>query len=1115
QQRADLSVDLREVLYIPGFFQAGVFRFESAKNIIAKRFCAAKHLREIFPRIIITSVAGLTRSYPSMPWLSKQLFKVTVGDSLDPDLFIEQLKRLAFMEVQRVEEVGEYAIRGSIVDFWSPAEKNPARIEFFDDTVEKIRFFHVADQRSFQSLESLALFPAREFAWPLPSQMEKAVEKFNHNLLQQGVMSSGRANLLEDLRENIPFTGIDDLFYLFSDDLHPSFLQIIKQLGHDFQKEIFIEPMAQRQQLESAAQEIVTLYSGAQASAQGKNYPVGKVEILFPSLPDLTSLLEEKHSLVNEFLLPQEICSELNEVEKQKLSQRMKKIAELLSTGKIKNVVFLIQAKDFVFEFLGIARKYFPDLENSMRSIETDFFSFENLTSQNVSAQKIAENIYLSVLNFKAGFYLPSSQTLAISEHWLRSGVTSVEKLDSYSHNNETNQQKNTQNFLSAQFSEFADGDLVVHVQHGIARFRGLMNIKILDMSGDFLVLEYAQADKIYVPIHKMNLVQKYVGASKNDNTILDSLKNNQWEKRKVKAKADAEKLAKELLEHQARRAMTPGHPFSKIDEEYLAFEDAFAFDETPDQLRTIKEIMEDMSKPKAMDRLLCGDVGFGKTEVAMRAAYRCILDGKQVAWLVPTTVLAHQHFRSLKERFVSFAVNIEIFDRSVSPSSKVLERLQAGEIDIIIGTHKLLSKNINFKDLGLLIVDEEQRFGVLQKEKIKTLSYGIDVFSMTATPIPRTLQMAMVGLKDLSLLTTPPKARLATKTFVSPFDEDTIKNAIGFEINRGGQLFYVHNRVEELETVFQYLKNLVPQAKICIGHGKMSQKELEETILDFLDGKFNLLLCTTIIESGIDMPNVNTIIVQNADKFGLAQLYQLRGRVGRRSTRGYAYFLTSTNLKNKDEGMKRLEILKEHQELGSGFIIASHDMEMRGSGNILGDEQSGKVNDVGLETYSQMLDEAIKSLGGVKVRPTLEVEIQVPFIAIIPDNYIDNARERLRIYRRFFGARQESLLQSLLSECEDRFGPLPNEVKNLAELARMRRWLMTIGASHLTVGNDATEIKLSSEILQPKESYDESSETIFRRILDVCNRHTKGMRISPDGRIIFPLRKKNFDQDT
>ncbi|WP_158996785.1 transcription-repair coupling factor [Pigmentibacter ruber] len=1101
----------RDIIYIPGYSQTGVFRFESAKKIIAKRIESCYSLSIHNPRIIICSVAGFIRNFPSLNWLNNNKYEIKIGEDLDPDLLVEQLNQLAYLQVQRVEDVGEFCVRGSIIDFWTPGEKTPSRIEIFGDTVDKIRSFRANDQRSFQTLQSITILPSREFVWPYPSQMEKAVEKFNSAILAQKVMGVGRANLLEDLKANVTFAGIDDIFYMFTLEQFPAFHEFITKYFAEKNQNISCVFNISPQILLKSVAEIEKLYENSYQAAFGKNYPVGTVEHVFPNLSLGKKYFVESNLIKSNYLLPAELQNELQSIEKTKLSVRLDKIQYLLNNSKISNVLFLANNNESFLEFYGIATKYLA-IKDTDVTINLTNFSCKNLLSTNISWSKIVDNIYASILNAKEGFYLPETKTLAISETWIR-GIAATEHFETFTEEeNSKSSKENSEAFLSAQYSDFIEGDLVVHVQHGIARFRGLMTIKILDITGDFLVLEYAENDKIYVPVHKLNLIQKYIGAS--DNTSLDSLKGSSWEKRKAKAKVDVEKLAKELMEHQAKRAMTPGHAFAKIDEDYIAFEDAFPFDETPDQKRAIKEIMSDMTKPKAMDRLLCGDVGFGKTEVAMRAAFRCLLEGKQVAWLVPTTVLAHQHYRSLKERFAEFAANITILDRSVTSASKVLEKIKSGAIDILIGTHRILSKDIEFKDLGLLIVDEEQRFGVLQKEKIKAMSYGIDVLTMTATPIPRTLQMAMVGLRDLSLLTTPPKSRLATKTFVCPFDESIIAESIQFELNRGGQVFYVHNRVEELESVHEFLTKLIPNAKICIGHGKMTQKDLEKTIIDFLDGKYQILLCTTIIESGIDMPNVNTIIVQNADFFGLAQLYQLRGRVGRRSTRGYAYFLTSLNAKEDQEGMKRLEILKEHQELGSGFIIASHDMEMRGSGNILGDEQSGKVSDIGLETYLQMLDDAIKNLGGVKVTTQTDVEIQIPLVAQIPENYIENSKERLKTYRRFFGARQESALQNLIMECEDRFGTLPVEVKNLAEIARIRRWLLLLGATSFAVGDDATEIRLGKNVLQPNGE-DENSELLFKRILDVCNRKTKGMRITPDGRLLLAIRKKNFQQDS
>lgn len=1111
----------KDIIYVPGFFQAGVFRFESARKIIAKRLEASYLIGNHFPRIIICSVAGFTRNFPTINWINNNKYEIRLGDDLDPDLLIEQLAQLAYLQVQRVEEVGEFSIRGSIVDFWTPGEKTPSRIEIFDDAVDKIRSFRSSDQRSFQTLDKVTILPSREFIWPYTSQLETAIDKFNSNILGQKVMGVGRANLLEDLKANVPFAGIDDIFYMFTPTYSPSFHEYIYEYSQKNNRNLSIGFIGKSEPYLKSILEIEKLYENSLISATGKNYPVGKIESVFPNLTNAKQYFNQDNIIVSRYSIPIEISNILLPFEKQKLSNRIEKIKEI-SIGnycqsrdikaEIKNILILANSQDSFIEFLGISSKYFNLNNENEPLINVNKFSIKDILSPNLNANKIANNIYCCLLNSKEGFYLPNSCTLVISETWIR-GISSAERFESFLEvDNKQSSKENSEAFLTAQYSDFIEGDLVVHVQHGIARFRGLMTIKILDITGDFLALEFAENDKIYVPVHKLNLIQKYIGST--DSTSLDSLKGSTWEKRKARAKADVEKLAKELMEHQAKRAMTAGHAFASIDEEYIAFEDAFPFDETIDQLRAIKEIMLDMNKPKAMDRLLCGDVGFGKTEVAMRAAYRCILDGKQVAWLVPTTVLAHQHYRSLKERFSEFAANIAILDRSVTSSSKVLEKIKKGEIDILIGTHRILSKDIDFRDLGLLIIDEEQRFGVIQKEKIKSMSYGIDVLTMTATPIPRTLQMAMVGLRDLSLLTTPPKSRLATKTFVCPFDESTIIESIQFELNRGGQIFYVHNRVEELNTVYSYLQKLIPHAKICIGHGKMTQKDLEKAIIDFLDNKYNILLCTTIIESGIDMPNVNTIIVQNADYFGLAQLYQLRGRVGRRSTRGYAYFLSSQNSREDQEGMKRLEILKEHQELGSGFIIASHDMEMRGSGNILGDEQSGKVSDVGLETYLQMLDDAIKTLGGLKVTNEAEVEIQIPLVAHIPENYVENSKERLRTYRRFFGARQEIALQNLITECEDRFGTLPVEVRNLAELVRIRRWLLSLGALSLIVGEDSTEVRLGKGILQP-DAYDETSEILVKRILDICNRKVKGMRITPDGRLIFSIRKKNFIQES
>ena len=1118
-----------EILFMPWFVQTGVYRFESSRKTIAKRLATLQNIHENGARFVVCSMAGFVRVCPSFSWLERNGIPIESGSEQELDVLLEQLAVRGYMQVQRVEEVGEFSLRGSILDLWTPGQKTPTRLEFFADSIDKIRSFRVSDQRSFEVLTQVTLLPAREFVWPTTANMQGAVEKFNVAILTQGLQGGVRADLLENVRHGVPFAGIDDVSSLFTNSEFEPFYVHLKNLLAAQNQVVEFCAVSGTPALQKAADELERLYENAFQAGHGKAYVSPKLEFVFPHLSKVQAAINSATALydatflqpfapeASSFAVPVEIEAELAPLSRQKFATRAQALARMVSAQKIQNLLLLCRSRDSFFEVSGVLAKYFPALEALPSDLKIENFQARSLMDSDLKEQPLGQNsrLFAAVAALDEGFYLPQSKTLAISEGWLE-GVARPDNVEVYTDGANTEQATTdtrtaSEMFLSAQFADFTDGDLVVHVQHGIARFKGLVTIKIADITGDFLALGYAGNDKVYVPVHKLNLVQKYLGSGRNDDAVLDSLKSGSWEKRKQKAREEAVKLARELMEHNAKRATTPGHAFSKIDEEYMAFEAAFPFDETPDQVRAIREIHTDMAKPKAMDRLLCGDVGFGKTEVAMRAAYRCVLDGKQVSWLVPTTVLAHQHYRSLKERFAEFGVGIEILDRSqgTSQSTKLLERVKNGSADIVVGTHRLLSKDIAFRDLGLLIVDEEQRFGVLQKEKIKSMSYGIDVLTMSATPIPRTLQMAMIGLRDMSLLTTPPKARLAVKTFVCPYSEETLVEAITSELARGGQLFYVHNRVEELPTVLEYLKKLVPQARICVGHGRMGQKELDDTMIQFLENRYDILLCTTIIESGIDMPNVNTIIVQNADNFGLAQLYQLRGRVGRRSTRGYAYFVTSPNMRDEDEGAKRLEILKEHQELGSGFVVASHDLEMRGSGNVLGDEQSGRVSDVGLETYTQMLDDAIKQLGGLRVKAVTEAEIQIPLTAQIPEDYITNSKERLRVYRRFFGTRSEEALQNLVNECEDRFGPIPESVRFLAEVARMRRWLIAIGALALVVGDDVTEVRLSREVLQASD--DENSELLVKRILDVCNRQARGVRLTKDGRILLPVRKKHF----
>lgn len=1123
------------VIFLPGFVQAGVFRFESARRALARRISALARLDSAQPvRLVITSLRGLSRFVPRFEWLAAHIFHVQCGQELEQEQLISVLERNGYMRVQTVEEVGDFAVRGGIVDVWNPGNPHPLRIEIFADEVEKMRTFRPADQRSFADVDHVALLPCREFNWPEGPELESALEHLNGISLHQRLPGSVRADLFENLRNGVPFPGVDDACSCLFPHLYQSGWERLKMACRARNESIRVVFANAPDQYLEAMRADVELYRKAEESAAHRSYLQPRHSDVFSgmkkalvgtgaSLPDILGLEADECAPPSQLVLSPSgtVAQALSHERSRKAMGRIEILSAMLQQRSVHQVWIGVRSPDSVPELLGYLSHSFSGgiqtpqkLQNGLPSV---FFAADPVAVEAMPCFFIGD--------IRHPIWSSASGVLVVSESWIRGTATTSLGVASGSDQHslfpkgtaksdqaaqKSASRSNAEILLKAQFAEFREGDLIVHVQHGVGRFVGLATVKVGEASGDFLALEYAGKDKLYVPVDKMNVVQRYVGSQVTDDGLLDSLKSSAWEKKRERARKDAEKIARELLAHQARRETAPGYAFGKHDEDMLAFAAAFPYDETPDQLKASREIAEDMSSEQPMDRLLCGDVGFGKTEVAFRAAFRAVLDGRQVAWLVPTTVLAHQHFRSACERFASFGVRVGLLDRSggTKGQRELLKDLQAGRVDLLIGTHRILSEDVVFRSLGLLVVDEEQRFGVLQKERIKNMSYGVDVLTMTATPIPRTLQMAMLGLRDLSLLTTPPKARLAVKTFVSPFDQDVIRDALQNEQARGGQVFFVHNRVEDLETVRLFLLELVPSMRICVGHGRMSQKDLDRVVIEFLDGKHDLLLCTTIIESGIDMPNVNTILVQDADHFGLSQLYQLRGRVGRRSSRGYAYFLLSPGANEKDEGFKRVEILREHQGLGSGFVIASHDLEMRGAGNIVGDDQSGRVNEVGLETYTQMLDEAIKGIGGVKVSRTTEVDLKLPVEFKIPESYIQSSRERLACYRRFFSTGSEEALENLISECEDRFGPMPQSMCHLGEVARVKLLATRMHATSLVVGGAGLEIRLNPEVLQ---GHDETADLV-RRILDVCNRQVKDVRLTPDGRIMHKgIRNSQF----
>jgi transcription-repair coupling factor (superfamily II helicase) len=650
---------------------------------------------------------------------------------------------------------------------------------------------------------------------------------------------------------------------------------------------------------------------------------------------------------------------------------------------------------------------------------------------------------------------------------------------------------------FAEQLATLKTGDYVIHNEYGVGEYLGLEALDIGGDKSDFLVLKYAENDKVYVPVYKLNLIQKHADSAASLKP--DSLRTNKFAALKARAKTSAKTLAFDLLKLQAERQSSSAYAFSPPDHLYREFELAFPFDETPDQARAIEEVLESMQKPVPMDYLVCGDVGFGKTEVAMRAAFKAVEDKKQVAILVPTTILALQHYNSFSKRYKDFPVRIEFISRfkSAKESKEILEKAERGEIDILIGTHKLLSDKLKFKDLGLVIVDEEQRFGVGHKEKLKLMKASVDFLTLTATPIPRTLQMAFLGLRDLSLIKTAPPRRQSIKTYVIKEDDLTIQLAIQKELQRGGQVYVVHNKVNDIEDYAAFIRELAPEAKITFAHGQMSEKELEDKINAFYNGTYQVLIATTIIESGIDIPNANTMIIDRADTFGLSQLHQLRGRIGRSDKKAYAYFVVPKLREISTIAQKRLHALQTYADMGAGFNIASVDLEIRGAGDILGATQSGHIEAVGLELYMELLKDAINEIRGEKKLLKKDIEILTPFPAFIPNHYISDPSERLKQYKRLSNCETLTLLESIKEEFQDVYGLFNEEISNLFVVLETRIHLQTLGLKSVQVGGSAITLKFDRQFL-------ESQTELRDRVVNFFISRPKIYQFTPDYKVIY-----------
>jgi len=1011
------------------------------------------------------------------------------GEEFERDDLLARLIRMGYANVPLVEDRGTFAVRGGILDIFPPNLPTPVRIEFFGDTAETMRAFDPLTQRSLQPIEELVLLPSRELL--LSDEVLADIAPRLKQLCDDlDIPANRRRTILEDLQNAVYFQGIDFLQPL----LHPS-LETIFDYISPVTPLILLDPDLIDYAVLALCGEVEEGVVKAAAAGLAHSPPgelfltgaeleaiiAGRRVIEFPSLA--IDAPGERATIAIRCEDNSDLRVTVSKESSHALAPLARTLREWLDNGQ--QVAIACHQQPQGERLKDLLKPY-----NIHCSIsEAGFCGI--LPPFQGEGRGGDGGIKILVGDLSRGFRLPYSRLILIAEEELfgkrvkRRGVSEMRKKQ-----------------LLTSMAELKPGDYMVHIDHGIALYRGLQHISVGSVGGDFLLLEYAGSDKLFLPVDRLGLVQRYVGPE-GSHPALDKLGGVSWEKSKGKARKNIEELAGELLEIYARRQLSEGFSFSPPDEMYREFEASFAWEETPDQLSAIQDVLADMQHSKPMDRLVCGDVGYGKTEVALRGAFKSALDGKQVGILVPTTILAQQHYETFRERLKDYPVTVEVLSRfrTAKEQKAILERLKKGDIDIIIGTHRLLQKDVAFKDLGLMIIDEEQRFGVKDKERLKSFRAVVDVMTLTATPIPRTLYMSMMGIRDLSIIDTPPVDRLAVKTVVSRFSEELIREAVLRELRRGGQVFFVHNRVQTIGKRAELLAQLVPEAKIAVGHGQMGEHELEKVMLGFMHGETNLLLCTTIIESGLDIPNANTLIVDHADKFGLSQLYQLRGRVGRSTQRGYAYLLIPGEAAISSDARERLRVLQEISELGAGFRIATHDMEIRGAGDMLGNRQSGTVTEIGFELYNQMLEETIARMRGEESVERVEPEINLKVPAFIPEAYVKDAGQRLVIYKKLTQAENEEDVLDVQNEVLDRFGKYPLATSYLFEIMKLRVLLKRLIVRQIDF--DGRAVIISFHPRTPA-----SPDTI----IGMMRSEPKKYQFTPDYKLVCTLKETSFE---
>ncbi len=981
-----LSFGLDAVVF-PWWQSAPYSEQPSHSNVSADRISVLTDLISGKAAIICTSVRAFTGLLPPIEYLKQNTLELKQGASIDPLDIEQKLQSWGYLRVPRVSSPGEFALRGEVLDVGLPGREGEAvRVVFEFEEIEEIKNFDLLSQGSSASRKSVRLFPASEFIWS-PDGIHR-VEDF---ILSARYPGSGDEQLIERLKE----TGscqYEEVFFPLSFE-HKCSLQ-------DYLPERAVSFFISDKRLENAAE---------------------RIEKEFQELYK-RSLRERKIS----FPSPDKIIGSYKDLEG---ACRKKLVIQSLKQEDAHSFLPEIVCQD-PRSFFGNIRFFKEELEQYLSSgYEVSIFAETETQADRIEQLLKDFPVKLYAAHISQGFVLPDIKHLVVQENEIFGRRKRIPA-----------SVKKSRGKAIDTFVELSPGDYVVHVNYGIGRFKGIERIKAAGTERDYIQLEYAGEETVFIPIEQVNLVQRYIG-QEGKPPGLDSLGGKSWEKRKQRVKKSVEDLADMLIDLYAKRQRAQGYSFGEDTDWQVEFEAAFPYEETQDQLACIQDVKEDMESQKPMDRLICGDVGYGKTEIAMRAAFKAVMGGKQVAILAPTTILAEQHYESFSERFGNYPVKLAMISRFVAAKEqkKALQALAEGEVDVMIGTHRILQKDVQFKNIGLIIVDEEQRFGVKDKERLKQMRHTVDSLALSATPIPRTLHMSLLKIRDMSLLTTPPHNRQSVDTYIREFDEEMVAAAIRAELERGGQVFYLHNRVETLPEVRRFLENIVPEAMIDTAHGQMSSSELEEVMHRFIHGAFQVMVATTIIENGIDIPNVNTIIIDRADIYGISQLYQLRGRVGRSDRKAYAYLLYPADKALSEIAMKRLRILSDYSDLGAGFKIAMKDMEVRGAGNLLGRQQSGEIASVGFDMYLRLLDEAVAEKSEKGDEPREEVFLELDYSGYIPETYIKEPVEKMEVYKKIAAIDSDEELEKIHGELHDRFGPLPETVSSLLSLSEVR----------------------------------------------------------------------------